>query len=289
MPRAVAALTMEPVLGPRRTSSSSSRRRLRASGRSKGVSSSAARTSCWASSIARRPTSSSLYSTTTWNTPGSIVVEVRPNVTGQPAGLHGQRDDLQHVGDGDGALVAPGRSRPVCGRRRAAAPRSRGGCRWSTRRRRRTRWPRSPCSCSTDWGRAALGCGKLPWQVFLSVWLRRAPIRARRGGVSVAGSSGGPDRWWGRRRLRPTAAGTKSPVAMASSAPAMALPWSGSSSMCLTRLPCARPWRSSARAWPSGRLLRTVASSYSTTRSKASPSSLPCSIRSASRRSAPAE
>ncbi|MNT45297.1 hypothetical protein D3C72_1818740 [compost metagenome] len=85
MLRATAAFTMEPVLGPRRTSSSSSRRRLSASAKSNGVASSAARTSACAGSIARLPTSSSLYSTATWNTPGSIVDEVRPNVTGQPA------------------------------------------------------------------------------------------------------------------------------------------------------------------------------------------------------------
>lgn len=35
--------------------------------------------------MASKPTSSSLYSTTTWNTPGSTVDEVRPKVTGQPA------------------------------------------------------------------------------------------------------------------------------------------------------------------------------------------------------------
>ena len=208
MPRAVAALTMEPVLGPRRTSSSSSRRRLRASGRSKGVSSSAARTSCWASSIARRPTSSSLYSTTTWNTPGSIVVEVRPNVTGQPAWACMVSETICSTWAMETAPWWPsGRSRPVCGRR-ARSRASKSG---------RLSMEHSASAQDTmasiavfllhRLGRAALGCGKLPWQVFLSVWLRRAPIRARRGGVSVAGSSGGPDRWWGRRRLRPTAAG----------------------------------------------------------------------------------
>src|SRR5574341_2257787 len=39
----------------------------------------------WASSKAWRPTASSLYSTTTWYTPASVVAVVRAKVTGQPA------------------------------------------------------------------------------------------------------------------------------------------------------------------------------------------------------------
>jgi hypothetical protein len=71
--RATAACTIEPVLGPRRTSSSSSRNWCSAPARSNGASSSAARHSCCASSSARRPTASSEYSTTTWKMPCSSV------------------------------------------------------------------------------------------------------------------------------------------------------------------------------------------------------------------------
>ena len=66
MPRATAALTMAPVLGPRRTSSSRSRNSFRAPVESNGVSASAGVDQRSASSIARRPTASSVYSTTTW-------------------------------------------------------------------------------------------------------------------------------------------------------------------------------------------------------------------------------
>ena len=65
MPRAMAASTMEPVLGPRRTSSSVSRSLASVASASNSPSSSAARTSWQAASKAMRPTSSSLYSTTT--------------------------------------------------------------------------------------------------------------------------------------------------------------------------------------------------------------------------------
>ena len=85
MPRVTAALTMEPVLGPRRTSSSSSRSRPSARRMSKGSSSIAAWHSAAARSSASRPTGSSVYCTTTWNTPGSGVAIVWPNATGQPA------------------------------------------------------------------------------------------------------------------------------------------------------------------------------------------------------------
>lgn len=66
MSRAMAALTMAPVLGPRRTSSSRSRNSFSAPVRSNGVSASAALIRLCASVIARRPTASSLYSTTVW-------------------------------------------------------------------------------------------------------------------------------------------------------------------------------------------------------------------------------
>src|SRR5574343_1662083 len=85
MPRATAAATMAPVEGPRRMSSSRSRNSLSVPSRSKGVSSSAARHNCSARSKARRATSSSEYSTTTWKTPVSTVCVVRLKVTGQPA------------------------------------------------------------------------------------------------------------------------------------------------------------------------------------------------------------
>ena len=145
----------------------------------------------------------------------------------------------------------------------------------------------SPCSCSTDWGRAAPDVGNFHGRYSCSAHFS-APRSGAPGGVSVLLDPAADQTMVGPEKASSDCSRTKSPVAMASSAPAMALPWSGSSSM-LDAAACARPWRSSARAWPSGRLLRTVASSYSTTRSKASPSSLPCSIRSASRRSAPAE
>ncbi len=83
--RATAACTIEPVLGPKRTSSSRSRNCVSAPHRSNGVSSSAARHSASASASAKRPTASSVYSTTTWKMPGSRVCVVRLNVTGQPA------------------------------------------------------------------------------------------------------------------------------------------------------------------------------------------------------------
>ena len=65
MPRATAASTMDPVEGPRRTSSSRSRSSLSAARRSKSVPPWAAWQSWQASSNARRPTASSLYCTTT--------------------------------------------------------------------------------------------------------------------------------------------------------------------------------------------------------------------------------
>ena len=237
MPRAVAALTMEPVLGPRRTSSSSSRRRLRASGRSKGVSSSAARTSCWASSIARRPTSSSLYSTTTWNTPGSIVVEVRPNVTGQPAWACMVSETICSTWAME---TAPWWPSGAAGRSAA------GGAQ-----------PRLEVGEVVD-GALGVGAGHdgLDRRVLApqigprSARMREtsmagipvvAPaIRARRV-VSVLLDPAADQIDGGAGEASSDCSRTKSPVAMASSAPAMALPWSGSSSMCLTRLPCARP------------------------------------------------
>src|SRR3990167_796953 len=85
MPRATAASTMAPVLGPRRSSSSSSRRLAMAASASKLPWPRAASMSCWASLKAWRPTASSLYCTTTRYTPGSMVGVVRAKVTGQPA------------------------------------------------------------------------------------------------------------------------------------------------------------------------------------------------------------
>ena len=66
MPRATAASTMEPVEGPMRSSSSSSRSWATTLSASKGVSARADCSSSPACSMARRPTASSVYSTTTW-------------------------------------------------------------------------------------------------------------------------------------------------------------------------------------------------------------------------------
>ena len=66
MPRLQAASTMEPVEGPRRMSSSVSRSALTAASASKAAPDCAALISSTAFSNAARPTSSSLYSTTTW-------------------------------------------------------------------------------------------------------------------------------------------------------------------------------------------------------------------------------
>ncbi len=126
MPRATAASTMEPVLGPRRSSSSNSRRSATALSASKLPWPSAACTSCWASSKALRPTASSLYSTTTWYTPASVVAVVRANVTGQPAWACSARAAVCSTWASEMSVSPPsGCSTPMAGnkaRRRSSKP-----------------------------------------------------------------------------------------------------------------------------------------------------------------------
>ncbi len=87
MPRATAALTMAPVDGPMRMSSSSSRSSASTASTSNGCGSGArtAAISRSAAANAARPTASSVYSTTTWKVPGSTVSVQRAKLTGQPA------------------------------------------------------------------------------------------------------------------------------------------------------------------------------------------------------------
>ena len=117
---------MEPVLGPRRSSSSSSRRSATALSASKLPLPKAAWMSCCASSNALRPTASSLYSTTTWYTPGSVVAVVRAKVTGQPAWACRARAAVCSTCASEMSLSPPsGCSTPMAGnraRRRSSKP-----------------------------------------------------------------------------------------------------------------------------------------------------------------------
>ena len=87
MPRTKAASTMELVDGPKRMSSSKALSWDRAASMSNAVLSHAAWHRPCAKERAKRPTSSSVYSTTTWYMPASGVRVVRLNVTGQPAAI----------------------------------------------------------------------------------------------------------------------------------------------------------------------------------------------------------
>ena len=118
MPRARAALTSEPVEGPTRSSSSSSCRAWMAALASKAVSFSAAWISSSASAMARLPTASSVYSTTTWKVPVSTVAWVRLKVTWQPAWACRARPAASSTWARDRVLSMPWACRlPMAGKR----------------------------------------------------------------------------------------------------------------------------------------------------------------------------
>src|SRR5471032_1185514 len=121
MSRAMAAETMAPVLGPRRTSSSRSRNCVSAASRSNGVSASAALISDSASSIARRPGFLGIFD---HGLVDARLQRLRGAAEGDRATglrLQSQRRQFQHMRHRDGVGVAGRLQRADAGEARAQA------------------------------------------------------------------------------------------------------------------------------------------------------------------------
>ena len=167
MPRATAALTMEPVLGPRRTSSSSSRRRITAAAASKLVVVGGAAIS--SRGQFEREAADRLLGVLDHHLvdAGLDGGRVRLKVTGQPAwacSASAANSSTWAIEIGPSSIgqdadrgEARAQARLEAGER--SMERSSSG---------QARWPRWRCGGSRGWDRAARGCGTLPSSAFLS-------------------------------------------------------------------------------------------------------------------------
>ena len=204
MPRATAASTMEPVLGPRRSSSSSSRSWAIAASAVEGVSSSG-RGGDQRAAPARAPGGRPLPRCTRPR-PGRrrarACAAVRLKVTGQPAWACSASAASSSTWASDTGPAWPvGRSAPMAGNSARSARLEAGqpgdG---ALPRRRSARSPRWRCGGSTGWGRAGRGCGRLP-SVALSA-VDRGAQRGWRIGYRCEGLDAGADQV-GRDAQRP--------------------------------------------------------------------------------------